>query len=114
MPLEWPERARLELIGPASQLALTSEVDEANAAPVGDRGAANANVGDEIVVVDLQAVMVFSTARPLGAGSAAYPTNVIVPTTCSPMVTIRDLPQAPGLLLYSAAAAGFGSVGAAL
>jgi hypothetical protein len=64
------------------------------------------------VVVDLQAVMVFSTARLLGVGSAMYPTNVIVPATCAPMVTIRDLPQAPGLLLYPADAAGVGSVGA--
>jgi hypothetical protein len=48
MPLEWPERARRELIGSASQLTLTSEVDEAKATPVGDRGAANVNVGTRL------------------------------------------------------------------
>jgi hypothetical protein len=67
--------------------------------PRWDRGPTNVNVGNEIVVVDLQAVMVFSTASLLGTGSAAYPTNVIVPAACSPMVsrvTIRDLPQVVG------------------
>jgi hypothetical protein len=44
-----------------------------------DRGPANVNVGNETVVVDLQAVMVFSAAVLLGGRSAAYPTKVIVP-----------------------------------
>lgn len=64
--------------------------------PRWDRGPANVNVGNEIVVVDLQAVMVFSAASLLGTGSAAYPTNMIVPAACSPRVTIRDRPQVVG------------------